>query len=374
MREIFLISFLAVSTTLGVGLHGIHEPQDFTAHRESSWDQSGGNNDFIQLNPNIEITLANITGPGMIHHIWATCTHPDLREVVIRMYWDGETNPSVESPLGDFFGLGMGMTYLLNSAPIQVGSDRGLNCFWPMPFRQEAKVTIENQAQQHCYLYFYIDYRKDITISQETPYFHAQYNQAFPASQDFDYTILNAQGKGHYVGCNMSIHLNSDGWWGEGDDKIYINGSTEPALHGTGSEDYFCGAWAYTEPFDNLYFGAPLVQGQNRHDRDAKWNVYRYHIPDPIPFSTGIRVDIETYSLEREPFPNHHCSVAYWYQTEPHLPFPPLPQNRISTLIPMNTHEMDLNYDGHIDFLDFVEFARHWHDVNPYIQTWALSN
>ena len=215
-----------------------------------------------------------------------------------------------------------------------------------MPFKQRATITVENQSATDCRsFYYYIDYRKDVKIPRGTPYFHAWYNQAFPADPVADYAIMEAEGKGHYVGCNMSIHLNSEGWWGEGDDHIYVDGAEKPTLSGTGSEDYFCGAWCYSKAFSNLYMGCPLMQSPDP-ERDTrarmpgcKWNVYRYHILDPIPFEKSIKVHIETGrspgTNARRPFTNHHSSVGYWYQTEPHKPFPPLPkaEDRISVQI-----------------------------------------
>ncbi|MBE7560986.1 DUF2961 domain-containing protein [bacterium] len=357
MRSV--VFFLAVATLWATAHAGgsimpsdissLWQPQKFTAARVSSTDPTGGNRDAISIRPWDRAVLADIAGPGMIHHIWFTIAHPDpmhLRQLVLRIYWDGETAPSVEAPVGDFFGLGHGMVYDINSVPIQIGSHKGLNCFWPMPFKQRATITVENQSATACRsFYYYIDYRKDVKIPRDARYFHAWYNQKFPADPVADYVLMEAEGEGHYVGCNMSIHLNSEGWWGEGDDHIYVDGVEKPNLTGTGSEDYFCGAWCYAKPFSNLYFGCPLMQSPDPQ-RDVRvrrpgsyWNVYRYHILDPIPFTKSNKVHIETGRAPgtnaRRPFTNHHSSVGYWYQREPHQPFPPLPRaaERVSTML-----------------------------------------
>ncbi|MBN1901196.1 DUF2961 domain-containing protein [Candidatus Sumerlaeota bacterium] len=303
--------------------------KEYRAHRVSSFDRNGDNADFLS-GVKGTVTLAEITGPGAITHIWFTINSPEqfhLRKLVLRMYWDGEESPSVESPVGDFFGLGHGAYYHYHSRPFAIGTSKGLNCFWFMPFSRSAKITLTNEGDEPVRsFYYYIDYRfYDEEHSNLLPEinsmgrFHAQYSQEMPTTEGKDYTILKASGRGHYVGCNLSIQLGSNGWWGEGDDKFYIDGETFPSLYGTGSEDYFCGAWCYGEAFDSLYFGCPL---RGKHVKGELWNVYRYHIEDPIPFTESIRVDIE--ALYQNP-PCDYSSVAYWYQVEPHVAFPPLP-------------------------------------------------
>jgi hypothetical protein len=246
--------------------------------------------------------------------------------MVLRMYWDGEEHPSVEAPIGDFFGLGHGRYYQYASLPIQIGTDKGLNCFWRMPFSDGARVTVTNDGPiEGEAFYYYVDYEKHDAPTEEPARFHAQYRQAFPCPDGENYVFVEAKGRGHFVGTNLSIHLRAGGWWGEGDDMFFIDGEELPTLHGTGAEDYFCGAWAYGMPqtieFANLYFGAPFIEGG--HTQNALWNVYRYHIEDPIPFTESIRATIEHgHANDRR---DNYSSVAYWYQTEPHVPFPPLP-------------------------------------------------
>ena len=307
--------------------------KDFTARRHSSYDPTGGNADGRHdwpLRPGETRTIADIQGAGAITHIWITIASRDehhLKNLVLRMHWDGENAPSVEAPIGDFFGLGHARYYQYSCLPIQIGVDKGLNCYWRMPFSDGARITVTNEGPLPCIaFYYYVDYQQYDTLPDDVGRFHAQYRQAYPCPPGENYVFLEAEGRGHYVGCNLSIHNRAGGWWGEGDDMIYIDGSDKPQLHGTGSEDYFCGAWAYGEsfsqPFSNLYFGCPLNDGS--HKQNALWNVYRYHIEDPIPFTKSIRVTIEHghANTRKDDF----SSVAYWYQTEPHAPFPPLPK------------------------------------------------
>jgi hypothetical protein len=307
--------------------------KEYRAHRISSFDRNGGNGDFL-AGVKGTVTLAEITGPGAITHIWVTINSPEqhhLRKLVLRMYWDGEETPSVEAPIGDFFGLGHGTYYHYYSRPFAIGTAKGLNSFWFMPFSRSARITLTNDGDVPVSsFYYYIDYRSyDEYRSQNLQNinamgrFHAQYHQEMPTTKGRDYTILKASGIGHYVGCNLSIQLATNGWWGEGDDKFYIDGETIPSMNGTGSEDYFCGAWCYGEAFYSLYFGCPL---RGKHVKGELWNVYRYHIEDPVPFQKSIQVDIEAvHQFNPSDPPDHYSSVAYWYQQEPHAAFPPFP-------------------------------------------------
>lgn len=303
--------------------------KDYSVARESSYDPTGGNADGRHdwpLQPGETRVMADIDGAGAITHIWITIASNDekhLKHMVLRMYWDGEEHPSVESPIGDFFGLGHAKYYQYSSLPIQIGTDRGLNCFWRMPFSDGARVTVTNEGPiEGEAFYYYINYQKLDSVPSDAGRFHAQYRQEFPCTPGQNYVFVEAKGRGHFVGCNLSIHNRASGWWGEGDDMFYIDGAERPQLHGTGSEDYFCGAWGYGDPFSNLYFGAPLIEG--KHAQNALWNVYRYHIEDPIPFTESIRATIEHgHANDRN---DDFSSVAYWYQTEPHVPFPPLPK------------------------------------------------
>ncbi len=314
-------------------LAGLPALKDYTAGRVSSYDPTGGNADGRHdwpIQPGETRTIADIAGAGAVTHLWFTIASKDehhLRNLVLRMYWDGEEQPSVESPIGDFFGLGHATYYQYSSLPIQIGTDRGLNCFWRMPFGNGARITVTNDGPLPCLaFYYYVDYHRYGEAPADEGRFHAQYRQAFPCEPGINYVFLEATGRGHFVGCNLSVHNRAGGWWGEGDDMFYVDGATAPSLHGTGSEDYFCGAWCYGESgtltFSNPYFGLPFNKGGNT--QNALWNVYRYHLEDPVPFAQSIRATIEHGhgNTRKDDF----ASVAYWYQTEPHAPFPPLPE------------------------------------------------
>jgi len=347
-----LLLIFAVSNILAEGLMGsLPEIKKFHAKRASSYDRTWGNFDCLVFDKGT-VTLAEINGPGAITHIWSTINSGDkfhLRNLVLRVYWDGEVSPSIECPIGDFFGLGHASYYHYYSKPIAIGTNNGLNCFWYMPFKRSAKFTLTNEGNSPVNaFYYYIDYQsfeskdKDIdNYFDSVAYFHAQYNQAMPPEPGKDYTILEAEGSGHYVGCNMSIELNSNGWWGEGDDKIYVDGNEDYSLFGTGSEDYFCGAWCYGDPFYGLYIGCPL---RGKHEKMGLWNVYRYHLEDPIPFERTIKVDIETIhsSIPGNPADNY-SSVAYWYQREPHKEFAalPVPEKRLPVYMETTFFEKD---------------------------------
>lgn len=331
-----LVALAAVSAqepAQGGILADLSRLKSFTVGRESSVDPSGGNADGRHdwpLQPGETRTMADIQGAGAIVHIWITIASKDeqyLKNLVLRMYWDGEEHPSVEAPIGDFFGLGLGRYYQYSCLPIQIGVDRGLNCFWRMPFASGARITVTNDGPLPALAYYYyVDYQKYEKLAGDELRFHAQYRQEYPCTPGTNYVFLDAKGRGHYVGCNLSIQDRAGGWWGEGDDMIFIDGDEKPALLGTGSEDYFCGGWAYgesqTQTFSALYFGAPLIEGG--HNQNAVWNVYRYHLEDPIPFTKSIKVTMEHGHANNRK--DDFASVAYWYQTEPHVPFPPLPK------------------------------------------------
>lgn len=345
----FLTALLAAHSAPASGLlAGLPNLKDYKAARVSSFDPTGGNADGRHdwpLQPGETRTIADISGAGAITHLWMTIASRDeghLKHLVLRMYWDGETDPSVEAPIGDFFGLGNNRYYQYSSLPIQIGTDKGMNCFWRMPFSDGAKVTVTNDGPLPCIaFYYYIDYQALDAPPADAGRFHAQYRQEYPCVPRQNYVFMEAKGRGHYVGCNLSIHLCAGGWWGEGDDMIYVDGAETPTLHGTGAEDYFCGAWAYGESrpttFSNPYFGCPQIEGG--HKRNALWNVYRYHLEDPVPFTESIRVTIEHgHANDRK---DDYASVAYWYQTEPHVPFPPLPKPEERFFTEAVTHTED---------------------------------
>jgi len=325
--------------------------KDYVSKRASSWDRTGGNRDFIRIEPGETSTLAELDGPASIRHIWFTISHKSskyLREMVLRIYWDGERNPSVECPVGDFFGLGHGMLSHFISLPLSVVTVRnsislrgGMNCFFPMPFNKKAKVTVTNESEERCNaLYYYIDYQKYEHPLEDIGYFHAWWNMEECQSQKYllpskkvnldgkaNYLILDAEGKGHYVGTVVSIFNPESDWFGEGDDMIFIDGEKwPPSLHGTGTEDYFCGAWGYPcGKYDGLFHGITLAG--DLMTWSGYWTMYRFHLEAPIAFKKSIRVTIEHGHANDKA--TVYSSVAYWYQTEPHKPFPSLPPKEV---------------------------------------------
>ena len=301
---------------------------------------------FTKLKSGDTITLLDDSGPGIITHIWITIASPEqyhLKKLVLRMYWDGETSPSVEAPIGDFFGLGLGDYFQFESIPLSVASDKALNSFFPMPFRKRARITVTNEGKEGVdAFYFNIDYQAlHHDLPADTMYFHAQYRQATPAKGwtnqwesnddaavnakknldgENNYVWMEATGQGHFVGVTMSILQNQDGWWGEGDDMFFVDGEKRPSINGTGSEDYFLGAWAFGHPFSYALFGAPVVGPELAGSRSS---VYRFHLDSPIPFTKSLRATIEHGHANHRS--DNFFSVAYWYQKEPHAAFPALP-------------------------------------------------
>lgn len=316
--------FLAAALAGQDLLRGLAGKQDYRCRRISSYDRSGGNRDSIVIEPGKTAVLAEIDGPAAIHHIWTTIAAEAFygRKIVLRIYWDNERSPSVEAPIGDFFGVGHGLNRNLASLPVACSSEgRARNCYWYMPFRRSCRITVKNEGTAPVdAFYYYVDYRELPALADDTPYFHAQYRQEFPPDERRDYLLLEAEGAGHYVGCNMSVLQRALGWWGEGDDRIKVDGENKPSLHGTGSEDYFSDAWGMREG-QGLFYGCPLQEED--FQTGSKATVYRFHIPDPVPFKRSIEVTIEHgHANDRSDFVS---SVAYWYQTEPHRAFPSLP-------------------------------------------------
>lgn len=324
--------------------------------RASSYDRTGGNCDFYALDPGTGKTLLDVSKPGCITHIWVTMgTFPQKtntlieRKVVLRMYWDNEEQPSVETPIGDFFGMGHGMSKDFFSAPLTMcpKDGRGYNCYFPMPFSESARIEVGNESEETVVFYFYIDYEQYDTSLDSRLRFHAQWRRevtsgidetgmnseeylfgGYNNSTSGNYVIMQAEGKGHYVGCNMNIHnlRYTDGfnWPGEGDDMIVIDDEPwPPRLHGTGCEDYFGTAFCPTKEYSAPYNGVILPGGPNWA---GKICYYRYHIEDPIMFDKSILVSIEHgHNNHRS---DDYSSTAYWYQTEPHVHHSLLPVDK----------------------------------------------
>lgn len=333
--------------------------RNYTSARASSADTSGANDDGNgrqRIMPGETRTIASLAGPGVITHLWFTINSPDrwhLKNLVLRIYWDGQATPSVETPVGDFFGLGLGKYFLYESGPLSVGSQKALNAYFPMPFRRSATITITNDGDQPTASFYYnIDYERHQSLPEDLGYFHAQYRQATPfagwttnwtrngdtlvnrrPNKDGagNYVILEAEGRGHFVGVTHSILQNQGDWWGEGDDMFFIDGATVPQINGTGAEDYYLGAWCYggcgIDPFGSKRptfayqrYGNPVNGGD---DRGAEWMVYRFHTDSPVVFQKSLRFSIEAGHANHRS--DNYYTVAYWYQTLPHKPFPPLP-------------------------------------------------
>lgn len=270
------------------------------------------------------------------------------------MYWDGSQTPCVEAPAGDFFGIGHGITKEFWSLPLTMSprDGRGWNCFFPMPYASGGRIDITNEGERRLVVYFYVDYEDYDSLEDGVGRFHAQWRCEHPTEgwgdntrrldQDREYSreinttpnldgtgnyvILEARGRGHYVGCNLNVHYferqNND-WYGEGDDMIYIDGDVKPTLHGTGTEDYFGTAWSPQQEFCAPYHGLPLSEGTEDWPWGGRHSMYRFHIEDPVHFRESVRVTIEHGHANH--LSHDYSSTAYWYQTEPHGAFPSLP-------------------------------------------------
>ena len=357
---------------LGAGsLSGLARLREYKSRRLSSWDRSGGNSDCLVIKPGETVEFGTISGPGCVRHVWITTmalppeAH-DLVSLVVRMYWDGEASPSVEAPLGDFFGMPFGLRRNFVSQPLQMSPQdgRSMNCWFPMPFADGARFEIENQGESTRLFYFYVDYEEHAAPSPDYARFHAWWNRQNPSagtaaergytrsdygygetkqagpgmglggpwgdpnlSGALNYVILEARGRGHYVGCNMGIDVferQVNDWYGEGDDMIFIDDEPwPPRLHGTGTEDYFNTAFCPKQEFSAPYHGLTVYSGSEAWPWGGKNAMYRFHIEDPIAFERSIRVTIET--GHDNALANDYVSTAYWYQVDRAEALPPLP-------------------------------------------------
>ena len=291
----------------------------------------------INIAPGDIITLADIQEPGAIQHFWMT-THPNFwRKLVIRAYWDGEEHPSIECPLGDFFVNGWCERCNVNSLPIVVAPAGGMNSYWEMPFRKSARLTIENLSTESAVLFYQIDYNLT-DVPDDVAYFHAHWRRSNPLAYEEVHTLLdNVQGKGHYVGTYLAWQANNNGWWGEGEMKFYIDGDTDfPTICGTGTEDYFGGAWCFEQPaghygvYSTPFLGLPqVIQPDGLYRSQTRFGMYRWHIMDPIRFENELSVTIQALGWRSGgrylPLQDDIASVAYWYQTEPHTAYSQFP-------------------------------------------------
>jgi len=285
-------------------------------------------------------TLGEIKGPGCIQQVWMTPTG-NWRHSILRFYWDDETEPSVECPVGDFFACGWGKYCQINSLPVCVNPGSAFNCYWQMPFRKKARITLENRDEKDMTVYYQINYTLT-RVPRDAAYFHAQFRRESPLRQKGLYTILDGvQGQGQYVGTYLAWEVHSPGWWGEGEIKFYLDGDKEfPTICGTGTEDYFCGSYDFDTtgsdgkrhytPFSTPYTGLAQVLPPDKHEEPGqRFGLYRWHIPDPVRFGKDLKVTIQALGWQEGgrylPLEDVIASVGYWYQKEPHQKFPKLP-------------------------------------------------
>jgi Protein of unknown function (DUF2961) len=303
-----------------------------------------------KISPSVDIkakttfTIAEIDGPGSIEHIWMTPTG-NWRWEILRFYWDDEPTPSVEVPVGDFFGMGWGQYSPLRSLAVCVNPGSAFNCYWPMPFRKKCRITLENMDDKDMTLYYSVDYLLT-EVDPNAAYFHAQFRRVNPLPYKGVVTLLDSvRGKGQYVGTYLAWGVHNNGWWGEGEIKFYMDGDKDwPTICGTGTEDYFCGSYDfdthtrntagvneshYTE-FCSPYSGlAQVIRGDGHYDVAQRFGLYRWHISDPIRFDKNLRVTIQALGWREGgrylPLQDDISSTVFWYQSEPHGVFPVLP-------------------------------------------------
>jgi hypothetical protein len=333
-------------------------PENFTGAKgeggkATTGTGSGASKDLGQgwkVSPSVVIkskttfTVAEISGPGSVQHIWMTPSG-NWRYSILRFYWDDETTPSVEVPVGDFFGMGWGKYSPLQSLAVCVNPGSAFNCYWPMPFRKKCKITMENMDDADMVLYYQVDYILT-EVPSDAAYFHAQFNRTNPLPYKQEYVLVNnIKGKGQYVGTYIAYGAHNNGWWGEGEIKFFMDGDTNfPTICGTGTEDYFCGSYDfdtqkkneagvehsnYTE-YCTPYAGLPqVIKGDGHYEIAQRFGLYRWHIKDPIRFEKDLKVTIQalgwkhngTYLVLQDDI----ASTVFWYQAEPHTPFPKLP-------------------------------------------------
>jgi hypothetical protein len=301
-----------------------------------------------KVSPSIDIaggatvTLADIAGPGAVQHIWLTAHPSHWRRIIFRCYWDDEPAPSIETPLGDFFCNGWCERCNVNSLPVSVNPAGGFNAYWEMPFRKRARIEIENLSPDEIKGFYYqIDYTLT-EVPEDRAYLHAQWRRSNPLPYQTDHVLLDGvRGQGHYVGTYLAWGVHSTGWWGEGEIKFYLDGDGAwPTICGTGTEDYFGGAWNFEHPagqygsYSTPFLGLPqVITPDGLYRSQQRFGMYRWHVMDPIRFKTDLRVTIQALgwrsALEGQrrylPLQDDIASTAFWYQTEPHAPFPDTP-------------------------------------------------
>jgi D-arabinan exo alpha-(1,3)/(1,5)-arabinofuranosidase (non-reducing end) len=325
-------------------------PENFTGENGKGGMATGGTGEAAarelgrgwKVSPSVRIdggqtfTLCDIAGSGAIQHIWLTPTGHN-RFNILRIYWDDQVQPSVECPVGDFFASGWGPFAQVSSLAVCVNPGNAYNCYWPMPFRKRCRITVENLAAEPMTLYYQVTYALG-PVGDDAAYFHAQFRRANPLPYKTDHTIVDGvRGRGQYVGTSMAWGSNNTGWWGEGEIKFFMDGDKEfPTICGTGTEDYFCGSYGFVHPatkkyqnYTTPYAGFAVIRPDGEMQSQQRFNLYRWHIADPIRFKSDLRVTMQALGWRSGgrylPLQDDIASVAYWYQVLPTSPFPKLP-------------------------------------------------
>ena len=288
-----------------------------------------------KISPSVDVEagatfpLATVDGPGVITHLWVTMHPQHWRSLVLRAYWDGSDEPAVEVPYGDFFCSGWGVFTQVSSQMVAANPNGGFNSYWPMPFRRSARLTLENTSQHTARVYYQVTYEEGGEHTDDG-YFHAQWHRSNPLADRTPHALLNeVEGAGHYVGTYVAWGVHSSGWWGEGEAKFYLDDDTDhPTICGTGTEDYFGGAWNFDVPgqgyttFSTPYLGLPqVIRPDGLYASQQRFGMYRWHVPDPIHFATGLRVEIQALGWRDGqrylPLRDDIASTAYFYLDRP---------------------------------------------------------
>lgn len=315
--------------------------QDYTSLKQSSFDKTGGNRDYWSIAAGQTLEIFKDDKPGIITHIWFTIAAQSgnhLKELVLRGYWNGNSKPSIEAPIGDFFGLNLASYVIYESAYLACSPGKSLNCYFAMPYKS-ARFTVENQGKQNVgAFYSNIDYQNVAALPADALYFHTQYRQEAPCTpttgQDakinldgkYNHVYVETRGRGHLMGITLGVLQNAEGWWGEGDEMIFVDDESKPVITGTGSEDYLLGSWDFggrdaSQPFAHRMYGAPLIAAAERIG--GRYCCYRWHGDNPVTFKRYMKHTMEHgHANDRG---DNFFSCGYWYQAEPYTDFPALP-------------------------------------------------
>ena len=304
-------------------------------------ERNGGTHgkDCEKLCPSILIpaggtsTICDLDGCGMITSLWFGGYHG--HGFIVRMYWDDCREPSVECPVSAFFGCAYddrtdrdGKPLVLNSAKVLVSPNRGNNCYWEMPFRKHCRITIENRLEKDEW-FFYMITGWYGALPEDAGYFHATFRQEHPITRGKSYTALDhVSGHGFLAGIALAAGLNgANSCWVEGEVKMYIDAEKYPSMNYTGTEDYFCGSYAFGNdqppyqyaPFSGHYVGMYAIMGnlQERYNRQQRFLLYRWHVQDPIYFNESIRVTMDNLGGRDIPRYDDYATTAYYYLDHP---------------------------------------------------------